>query len=85
MAGGKTSELGEQFANISVDVNYWTLALKITKICKAKAYITKKHRELMQKLQEEKEKIKESTDIFDKILIIQILKIIIIIIIMKKG
>ena len=65
MASGKTSELGQQFANISVDVNYWTLALKITQICKAKAFITKKHKELIKKLQAEKEKIKASTDMFD--------------------
>eukprot|EP00484_Ammonia_sp_Unknown_P022917 CAMPEP_0197035306 /NCGR_PEP_ID=MMETSP1384-20130603/13148_1 /TAXON_ID=29189 /ORGANISM="Ammonia sp." /LENGTH=658 /DNA_ID=CAMNT_0042465353 /DNA_START=13 /DNA_END=1986 /DNA_ORIENTATION=+ len=56
MVSGRAAEIDEKYAHISVDVNYWTLALKITKICKAKAFITKEHQAFKQKLETERAK-----------------------------
>merc|ERR1712233_261244 len=55
MVSGRAKEIDAKYANISVDVNYWTLALKIAEIIKAKTFMIQKHKEFIQRLKKEKE------------------------------
>lgn len=65
MVGGRAAEIDVKFASISVDVNYWTLALQIAKICKAKAFLTAQFKTLSFGLRAERDAVKTSTDLFD--------------------
>ena len=65
MVSGKAAEIDAKYANISVDVNYWTLALKIAKVCKAKAFILQRHKEILSNLKREKQAKESNTEIFD--------------------
>eukprot|EP01083_Nonionella_stella_P006266 18233_1 len=66
MMSGKQHEIGPEYANISVDVNYWTLALRIGKICRAKAFMNKDYNEWKESLRKEKAKQKMDSEMFDQ-------------------
>merc|ERR1712087_673628 len=65
MMSGRAAEVDPKFAGIFIDVNYWTGALRITTICKAKAFLGKQFKILAQTLKAEREAIKTSTAKFD--------------------
>lgn len=65
MVSGRAAEIDPKYSQISVDVNYWTLALQIAKICKAKAFLTKQYKTLTFRLKAERDAVKTSTDLFD--------------------
>jgi len=65
MVSGKAAEIDAKYGSISVDVNYWTLALKIAKVCKAKAFLLQRHKEIMSDLKKEKAAKESNTERFD--------------------